>query len=123
MKLSRSASLATSPGGTPAVGNSWWGCAARFSKSSPDLRPKNVIFHTRFQTWPSGKCHHLEIRVQTKNFFKCTFRIRIFLLRSYSFRTETIKTFIHSRGSLENYPRFQIKMSKVYTCFQTKKGY
>ena len=34
-------------GGTP--GNSWWGCAARFSKSWPYFRPKNVIFHTRFQ--------------------------------------------------------------------------
>ena len=30
--------------------NSWWGCAARFSKSLPSFRPKNVIFHTRFQT-------------------------------------------------------------------------
>ena len=46
-------------GGTP--GNSWWGCAARFSKSWPYFRPKNVIsdqtskFHTRFQTWPLGR--------------------------------------------------------------------
>ena len=31
-------------------GNSWWGCAARFSESWPYFRPKNVIFHTRFQT-------------------------------------------------------------------------
>ena len=38
------------PGGTP--GNSWWGCAARFSKSWPYLRSKNVIFNTRFQTRP-----------------------------------------------------------------------
>ena len=37
-------------GGT--CGNSWWGCAARFSKSWPDFRPKNVIFHTRFLTRP-----------------------------------------------------------------------
>ena len=37
-------------GGTPR--NSWWGCAARFSKSWPYFRPKNVIFHTRFLTWP-----------------------------------------------------------------------
>ena len=33
-------------------GNSWWGCAAWFSKSWPYFRPKNVIFHTRFQTRP-----------------------------------------------------------------------
>ena len=31
---------------------SWWGCAARFSKSWPYFRPKNVIFNTRFQTYP-----------------------------------------------------------------------
>ena len=35
-------------GGT--TGNSWWGCGARFSESWPSCRPKNVIFHTRFQT-------------------------------------------------------------------------
>ena len=35
-------------GGAP--GNSWWGCAARFFKSWPDFRQKNVILHTRFQT-------------------------------------------------------------------------
>ena len=34
-------------GGTS--GNSWWGCAARFSESWPYFRPKNVIFHTRLQ--------------------------------------------------------------------------
>ena len=38
------------PGGTP--GNSCWWCAARFSKSWSYFRPKNVIFHTCFQTWP-----------------------------------------------------------------------
>ena len=49
------------------------------------------------------------------------FRTRIFILRYYSFRMETINTFIHSRSSLENHTRFQTKMSKVYTRFQTKK--
>ena len=34
-------------GGTP--GNSCWGSSARFSKSGPYFRPKNVIFHTRFR--------------------------------------------------------------------------
>ena len=33
-------------GGTP--GNSWWGCAARFSRPE---RLKSVIFHTLFHTW------------------------------------------------------------------------
>ena len=35
-------------GGTPK--NSWWGCAARFSKYWPYYRPKHVIFQTRLQT-------------------------------------------------------------------------
>ena len=47
-------------------------------------------------------------------------RIRIFLFLSYSFGTETINTFVHSRSALENHTRFQTKMSKVYTRFQTK---
>ena len=28
-----------------------FGCAARISKSRPNFKPKNAIFHTRFQTW------------------------------------------------------------------------
>ena len=39
-------------GGGSTSGKSWWGCAARYSKSCPYFRPKNVIFNTRFQTWP-----------------------------------------------------------------------
>ena len=49
------------------------------------------------------------------------FRIRKFLLRFYSFGIETINTFILPRSSLENHTRFQTKMGKVYTRFQTKK--
>ena len=44
--------LTVSPGGRGTRGNSWWECTARFSKSWPDFRPKNVIFHTCFQTRP-----------------------------------------------------------------------
>jgi len=32
--------------------NSWWGYAVWLFKSWPYFKPKNVIFHTRFQTWP-----------------------------------------------------------------------
>ena len=48
------------------------------------------------------------------------FRIRIFLFLSYSFGIETINTFIHSRSSPENHTRFQTKLGKVFTRFQTK---
>ena len=52
-------------GGT--TGNSWWGCAARFSESRPYCRPKNCHFphpfsdqiskiHTHFRTWPNLAC-------------------------------------------------------------------
>ena len=44
----------------------------------------------------------------------------MFLFLSYSFGIETVNTFIHSRSSLENHTRFQTKMGKVYTRFQTK---
>ena len=46
----------------------------------------------------------------------------LFLFLSYSFGIETIKTFIHSRNSLENHTRFQTKMGKVYPRFHTKTG-
>ena len=63
----------------------------------------------------------LRLQQQKKNFLK-PIRIGIFLFLSYSFGTETINTFVHSRSSLENHTRFQTKMGKVYTRFQTKRG-
>ena len=50
--MSRLFTHTSSPRGGDIPGNSWWGCAARFSKSWPYFRPKNIIFHTRFQTCP-----------------------------------------------------------------------
>ena len=118
------------PGGTP--GNSWWGCAARFSKSWPYFRPKNVIFHTCFQTRPLTSIpvfrpglqaeimlSLLRLERQQKNALN-PFRIGTFLFLSYSFGIELINMFIHSRSSLKNYTRFQTKMGKVQTRFQTK---
>ena len=48
------------------------------------------------------------------------FRIRIFLFLSYSFRIAMIRTFVRFRSSLKSHTRFQTKMGKVYTRFQTK---
>ena len=42
----------TPRGGGVLLDNSWWGRAARLFTSWPHFRPKNVIFHTRFQTRP-----------------------------------------------------------------------
>ena len=54
-------------------GNTWWGCAARFSKSWPYFRPKHVIFHTLFRTRPlksipvfsPGRNCHTRIKTKT----------------------------------------------------------
>ena len=87
------------------------------------FQTKNVIFQTRFQDWPLGRNYVFIIytRTQTKNSLN-SFRMRIFLFLSYSLGIETINTFINSPISLENHTRFQTKMGKVYTRFQTKKA-
>ena len=113
-------------GGVGTPGNSWWRCATKFSKSWSYFRWKNVIFHTRplksipvFRPglWAEIMLSLLRLeRKQTSN----PFQICIFLFLYYSFGIETINMFIHSRSSLENHTRFQTKMGKVYTRFQTK---
>jgi len=78
--------------------------------------------HTCFQTWPLGR-NYVIISISQERIQKNSsnpFRIRIFLLLSYSFRIETINTVIHSRSSLENHSRFQTNMCKVYIFFQSK---
>ena len=44
------------------------------------------------------------------------------LFLSYSFEIETKNTFIHSHSSLENYTRFQTKISKMHNRFLTEKA-
>ena len=67
-------------------------------------------------------CHHYLDYNSNKKYFLKSIRIGIFLFLSFSFGTETINTFVHSRNAVENHTRFQTKMSKVYTRFQTKKA-
>ena len=96
------------------------------------FRPKNVIFHTRFETSPLKSVPVfrpglqeimsplLWLEQQRKRFDILRINMRIqngFLLLSYSFGIETINTFMHSRSSLENHTRFQNKLGKVYTSF------
>ena len=47
------------------------------------------------------------------------FQIPIFLFLFYLFGIEPINTFMHSRKFVQNHTRFQTKMGKVYTHFQT----
>ena len=71
-------------------------------------------FRTRFQTWPLKFIPVFRLRFELVR-STCG----IFLFLPYSFGIETINTFMHSRSSLENHTRFQTKMDKVYTRFQT----
>ena len=74
---------------------------------SPNPHPisdKNVIFHTRFQTLPSGR--------NDLNLFG------IFLLLSNSFRIETINTFIHSVVPSKTIPDSRPKWTKCITVFR-----
>ena len=107
---------------------SWSGCAARCSKSISGQKchfphpfsDQTSKIHTRFQK----SCHHYLGESATKKINSSNpSHIRIFLFISYSFGTETINTFVHPPSSLENHTRFQTKMGKIYTRFQTNKLY
>ena len=105
-------------GGT--AGNSWWGCATQFFKLNPDpisdrkkchfshlfsdLAFKKLLYH--YLDWNSKKIG-----------------IYIFLCLSYiiwNWDDKYNMYVIHSCSSLKNHSRFQTKMDKVYTHFQTK---
>ena len=133
-------------GGGVTPGISWWWCAARFSKSWPSFRPKNVIFHTRFQTWPLKSlpvwsqnitlhvCTEInyvmsviiaEIKIATKRLLKIPrqnpFRFRIFhpLIHLELKRPNTL---IHYRNSFVNHTRFNgSKWAKSITVLRPKR--
>ena len=115
--------------GTPR--SSWWGCAARISKSSNDS-------NTRFQTRPLKSIPVFrpdiyvykgfnyvtiaKVRTPTTDLLKFSSNdlFWLFLFLSCSFRFEKTNRFIRSRGSLENHTRFQTIMVKIYTRFRAK---
>ena len=86
------------------------GVAACFLKSSPNFRPKNVIFHTRFQTRPlkSMPVFRPGLLIGTnyviitwplerkQKIIQIHFEFACFLFLSYSFGNETLNTFTHS---------------------------
>ena len=114
-----------SPGGP--LRNSWWGCAARFSKSWPYFRPKNVIFHTHFETWPlkpTTHSHTWPLRIMSSLLWleqQQNWNLHI-SLSFFPFEIETKNTFVHSRSSFEtiHIPDSRFQMGKLYTHFQTK---
>ena len=92
-----------------------WGVPPGSPNSDPCI-PKKCHFphlfsdqsskiHTRFQNWPLGRNYVIITRLECKHKNPSNpFRIRIFLFLSYSFRIETINTFIHSVLPSKNIP-------------------
>ena len=77
--------------------------------------------HTCFQTWPLSRNYFTITRLEGKQKISSNpFRIRIFLFLSYSFGIRNNKYLHTLRSSLENHTRFQTRMGKVSTRFQTK---
>ena len=75
-------------------------------KSIPVFRP---VLWAPDLAFRQKLCHHFLDSVCKQKNSSNAFRIRIFLLLSYSFGIETINTFIHSHSTLENHTRFQTK--------------
>ena len=108
------------------------GVAACFLKFSPNFRPKNVIFHTRFQTRPlkSMPVFRPGLLIGT-NYVIITWPLehkqkiiqihfRMFSL-SFLLIWKWNAKYIHTLcSSLENHTWCQAKNGKVYTHFQTK---
>ena len=114
-------------GDTP--GNSWWGCAVRFSKSRPS-QTKKCHFHTRFHTFQTsllksipvfrpgiGRNYFIitKIRTPTKRFLEIHFEFAYY--SSYLIRLE-LKG--HSRGFFENHTLFSTKMD--FSVFSDQNG-
>ena len=112
--------------------NYWWGCAARFFRSWPDFRPKNIIFYTPFQTRTLKSIPVFRPGLYAENMLSFSYLLerkkKLFKSISNSHNSLsflliwnwTINTIIHSRSSLENHTQLQTKMGKVYTRFQNK---
>ena len=97
-------------------GNSWWGCAVRFS---PHFRPKMLSSTPVFRPglWAEIMLSLLRLERKQKNSSN-PFGICIFLFLSYSFGIETINTFIHSRSSLKNHNDSRPKWTKCIPVFR-----
>ena len=109
------------------------GVAACFLKSSPNFRPKNVIFHTRFQIRPlkSMPVFRPGLLIGT-NYVIITWPLehkqkiiqihfRMFSLSSYSFGNETLNTFTHSVVPSKTIPDSRPKTAKCMPIFRPKR--
>ena len=111
------------------------GVAACFLKSSPNFRPKNVIFHTRFQTRPlkSMSVFRPGLLIGTnyviitwplerkQKIIQMHFEFACFLFLSYSFGNETLNTFTHSVVPSKTIPDSRPKTAKCIPIFRPKR--
>ena len=111
------------------------GVAACFLKSSPNFRPKNVIFHTRFQTRPlkSMPVFRPGLLIGTnyviitwplerkQKIIQIHFEFACFLFLSYSFGNEMLNTFTHSVVPSKTIPDARPKMAKCIPIFRPKR--
>ena len=91
--------------------------SAKNGSSAPSMIERRP-FRPGFQALIKSSLLRLE---RKQNNSSNAFRIRVFLFPS-SFGIETKTKSMHYRSSLENNARFQTKMGKVCSRFQTKKA-
>ena len=82
-----------------------------FSHQFSDLASK---IHNLSRDWP------LDLNSNKKDFLKLIHFEFAYPFLSFSFGNEPINTFVQSCSFLENHTRFQTKMGKLFTRFQTK---
>ena len=80
-------------GGTPQ--NFGWGCTARFSKPWPYFRPKYMIFHTPFQTWPRKSEINEHVPCQNHTLFQSKKAKTISYFRIKQLENHTLKCGIY----------------------------
>ena len=107
-------------GNTPQ--NFGWGCAARFSEPWPYFRPKYMIFHTPFQTWPRKSVPHFRPGFNITTRFPGTgFRLHNAPLEAVWMCLVNVKiTWEINEHISENHTLFQTKKAKTIPWFQTK---
>ena len=121
-------------GGWVLLDNSRWGCAAKFFKSWPDFRPKNVIFYTGFQTiyrplksipvfrpgFRQKLCYHyIDYSANQKN-IQIHFEFAYFSFFPYSL--ELNDKYVHtSVVSSKNIPDSRPKWAKCIPVFRSKR--
>ena len=131
--MSHELSCLSSGGGGVLLGILGGGVPPCSSNPDPSFKPKNVIFHIRFQTRPlypypfsdpvfrQKLCYHYLLERKPKKYSN-PFRIRMFLFLSYSFGIETINTFIPSVLPSKTIPDSRPKWAKCIPVCRPKRS-